>query len=408
MMNKHIVILRVENGNPSGVTRYIQMLTEGMKYRSDIKIHIICLNTDLIFPEIKVIEEKVIANLSYPSKSKLLKYETFWLTKYFEVISDLLLPYLKNKEGLIWHVQELFLAQLADILKSTFGGYVLTHLHIIPWKFNIEYNENHFKKLYSQWLNNTFNLISENYLEKTAYPLSDKIISVSHSAMKHIVSAYNIPPDKIHIIYNGLDNIDIPPIKSKEELPELLFVGRVSREKGIICLLNALNIVDYRGYSFKLRLVGQCTSCMLSYIQKVYKQLNLEILGAVSFDKLKKLYSESTIGIVPSLHEQCSYVAIEMSMFGMPMIVSDVDALSEMFEDEVNALKIPLVFDEDFGLELDEEKLANAIIRLINDKALRLKLSTNAIKNYQERFTLEKMIENTINVYEQLIEQDNA
>ncbi|MDC2230980.1 glycosyltransferase family 4 protein [Bacteroides thetaiotaomicron] len=315
---------------------------------------------------------------------------------------------MKNKEGLIWHVQELFLAQLADILKSTFGGYVLTHLHIIPWKFNIEYNENHFKKLYSQWLNNTFNLISENYLEKTAYPLSDKIISVSHSAMKHIVSAYNIPPDKIHIIYNGLDNIDIPPIKSKEELPELLFVGRVSREKGIICLLNALNIVDYRGYSFKLRLVGQCTSCMLSYIQKVYKQLNLEILGAVSFDKLKKLYSESTIGIVPSLHEQCSYVAIEMSMFGMPMIVSDVDALSEMFEDEVNALKIPLVFDEDFGLELDEEKLANAIIRLINDKALRLKLSTNAIKNYQERFTLEKMIENTINVYEQLIEQDNA
>ena len=45
----------------------------------------------------------------------------------------------------------------------------------------------------------------------------------------------------------------------------------------------------------------------------------------------------------------------------------------EMFEDEVNALRIPLVFDEDFGLELDEEKLADAIIRLIDDEALRLK-----------------------------------
>ncbi len=408
MMDKNIVILRVENGNPSGVVRYIQMLTEGMKYRSDIKIHIICLNTDLIFPEIKVIEEKVIANISYPSRSRPLKYEIFWLTKYFEVISDLLLSYLKNKEGLIWHVQELFLVKLADILKSNLGGYVLTHLHIIPWKFNIEYNENHFKKLYTQWLHNIFNLISENYLEKTAYTLSDKIISVSHSAMRHVVSAYNINLDKIQIIYNGLDNIEISSIEAKKELPELLFVGRVSREKGIISLLNALNIVDCHGYSFRLRLVGQCTSYMLSHINKVYKQLNIEILGAISFDELKKLYSESTIGIVPSLHEQCSYVAIEMSMFGLPIIASDVDALSEMFEDEVNALKIPLVFDEDFGLELDEEKLANAIIRLINDKALRLKLSTNAIKNYQERFTLEKMIENTINVYEQLIEQDNA
>ena len=120
------------------------------------------------------------------------------------------------------------------------------------------------------------------------------------------------------------------------------------------------------------------------------------------------MYACCSLGIVPSLHEQCSYVAIEMSMFGMPMIVSDVDALSEMFEDEVNALKIPLVFDEDFGLELDEEKLTDAIIRLIDDKVLRQKLSENAIKNYREKFTLDNMIENTINVYEQLIQQDNA
>ena len=147
---------------------------------------------------------------------------------------------------------------------------------------------------------------------------------------------------------------------------------------------------------------------MSSHIRKAYKQLKIDILGTVSFNELKELYTTNTIGVIPSLHEQCSYVAIEMSMFGMPMIVSDVDSLSEMFEDEVNALRIPLVFDEDFGLELDEEKLADAIIRLIDDEALRLKLSTNAIKNYQERFTLEKMIENTINVYEQLIEQDNA
>lgn len=128
----------------------------------------------------------------------------------------------------------------------------------------------------------------------------------------------------------------------------------------------------------------------------------------MSFEKLCELYSSSIIGVVPSLHEQCSYVAIEMSMFGMPMIVSDIDALSEMFEDEVNALKIPIVFDKDFGIELDEKKLADAIIRLIDDEALRLKLSANAIKNYQKRFTLEKMIENTTNVYEQLIEQENA
>ena len=115
------------------------------------------------------------------------------------------------------------------------------------------------------------------------------------------------------------------------------------------------------------------------------------------------------LAVLSELYPLCmNNVVIEMSMFGMPMIVSDVDALSEMFEDEVNALKIPLVFDEDFGLELDEEKLTDAIIRLIDDKVLRQKLSENAIKNYREKFTLDNMIENTINVYEQLIQQDNA
>ena len=385
MIEKNVVILRIETGNPSGVVRYIQMLTEGMKHMNGIKVHIICLNTSLIFPKFEVTEDRIIANIPYPSKSKPLRNEIYWLTKYFNVVSDLISPYFKNRKQLIWHVQELLLVKLADILKLSLGGHILTHLHIIPWKLSLEYNESLFKKQYSQWLNNTFNLINENQLEKIAYPLSDRIICVSYSAMKHIISAYGIHPDKISVIYNGMDDTGITLQERKSRTPEILFVGRISREKGVICLLNALNKVASRGYFCKLKLVGQCTGYMSSHIRKAYKQLKIDILGTVSFNEL-----------------------IEMSMFGMPMIESDVDALSEMFEDEVNALRIPLVFDEDFGLELDEEKLADAIIRLIDDEALRLKLSTNAIKNYQERFTLEKMIENTINVYEQLIEQDNA
>ena len=94
-------------------------------------------------------------------------------------------------------MQELLLVKLADILKLSLGGHILTHLHIIPWKLSLEYNESLFKKQYSQWLNNTFNLINENQLEKIAYPLSDRIICVSYSAMKHIISAYGIHPDKI-------------------------------------------------------------------------------------------------------------------------------------------------------------------------------------------------------------------
>ena len=216
MIEKNVVILRIETGNPSGVVRYIQMLTEGMKHMNGIKVHIICLNTSLIFPKFEVTEDRIIANIPYPSKSKPLRNEIYWLTKYFNVVSDLISPYFKNRKQLIWHVQELLLVKLADILKLSLGGHILTHLHIIPWKLSLEYNESLFKKQYSQWLNNTFNLINENQLEKIAYPLSDRIICVSYSAMKHIISAYGIHPDKISVIYNGMDEkIDTKEIKEK-------------------------------------------------------------------------------------------------------------------------------------------------------------------------------------------------
>ncbi|MCS2901679.1 glycosyltransferase family 4 protein [Bacteroides thetaiotaomicron] len=288
MIEKNVVILRIETGNPSGVVRYIQMLTEGMKHMNGIKVHIICLNTSLIFPKFEVTEDRIIANIPYPSKSKPLRNEIYWLTKYFNVVSDLISPYFKNRKQLIWHVQELLLVKLADILKLSLGGHILTHLHIIPWKLSLEYNESLFKKQYSQWLNNTFNLINENQLEKIAYPLSDRIICVSYSAMKHIISAYGIHPDKISVIYNGMDDTGITLQERKSRTPEILFVGRISREKGVICLLNALNKVASRGYFCKLKLVGQCTGYMSSHIRKAYKQLKIDILGTVSFNELKR------------------------------------------------------------------------------------------------------------------------
>ncbi len=107
-------------------------------------------------------------------------------------------------------------------------------------------------------------------------------------------------------------------------------------------------------------------------------------------------------------HEQCSFVAIEMAMFGVPMIVSDVDALSEMFEHEKNALKTPLLFDEYFGLRLDENKLKENIIRLIEDSNLRKRLSVNVRKLYKNKFTLNRMINETYDVYNQLLSEKQS
>ncbi|WP_336618642.1 glycosyltransferase, partial [Bacteroides acidifaciens] len=270
------------------------------------------------------------------------------------------------------------------------GGLILLHLHIIPWKFTLETDERTFNKMYKESQNGITNLIGSNFNEQNAYSTADKIICVSKSAQRHVDSVCKNEKIERVVIYNGLcaKKSKIKRIYSRRI--NILFVGRISKEKGVFALLNALQKVRDKEKKVKLTLAGNCDLRTRNRIYANYNDLEIDFLGNVSYEKLTRLYSTCSIGIIPSLHEQCSYVAIEMSMFGVPIIVSDVDALSEMFEDGVNALKIPVIFDEDFGLELDEAQLASAITRLIEDEALRQRLSTNAVKNYEENFTLKK------------------
>lgn len=405
-MEYNIILLYYESGHPTGVIRYIEMLKRGLLIQRKYKVHRIILTSSIFFPEICEKDGLILAKIPFlinPYSSN-----CYWRNKYYRIIVGLLESYLKGKKNMILHEQDSFLSELTLLLKKNFGGLILLHLHIIPWKFTLETDERTFNKMYKESQNGITNLIGSNFNEQNAYSTADKIICVSKSARRHVDSVCKNEKIERVVIYNGLyaKKSKIKRIYSRRI--NILFVGRISKEKGVFALLNALQKVKDKEKKVKLTLAGNCDLRTRNRIYANYKDLEIDFLGNVSYEKLTRLYSTCSIGIIPSLHEQCSYVAIEMSMFGVPIIVSDVDALSEMFEDGVNALKIPVIFDEDFGLELDEVRLTSAITRLIEDEALRQRLSTNAIKNYEEKFSLKKMIQNTIKVYEQLIEQDNA
>ncbi|WP_336618680.1 glycosyltransferase [Bacteroides acidifaciens] len=387
-MEYNIILLYYESGHPTGVIRYIEMLKRGLLIQRKYKVHRIILTSSVFFPEICEKDGLILAKIPFlinPYSSN-----CYWRNKYYRIIVGLLESYLKGKKNVILHEQDSFLSELTLLFKKNIGGLILLHLHIIPWKFTLETDERTFNKMYKESQNGITNLIGSNFNEQNAYSTADKIICVSKSAQRHVDSVCKNEKIERVVIYNGLcaKKSKIKRIYSRRI--NILFVGRISKEKGVFALLNALQKVRDKEKKVKLTLAGNCDLRTRNRIYANYNDLEIDFLGNVSYEKLTRLYSTCSIGIIPSLHEQCSYVAIEMSMFGVPIIVSDVDALSEMFEDGVNALKIPVIFDEDFGLELDEAQLASAITRLIEDEALRQRLSTNAVKNYEENFTLKK------------------
>ncbi len=406
----HIVHLHVLYRNYyTGVDRYLEMFREGIRSRNEydqIRMHRIYCTDDksVLFPKIKRAKNgEISAIIPLPQGQKLIFKDAFWKTRYMKVISEILTPFFSEKKNLIFQYHNLFLSDLAKELKSTFGGKMITHLHCLPWKYNYEKDTAQFNRLYHLYDNKAYNEFKKEEKSEIRYNLSDFVICLSRVAKEYLTHVHQVAEDKIEIVHNGLNLRSSVPQRREATTAEILYVGKVSKDKGIFELLEALRIVKERGYEFRFRIAGCCPGALRSEIHTEYKDLDIDYLGQVSFDKLKELYSTASFGVIPSLHEQCSYVALEMSLFGLPIIVSNVDALAEMFRHEVTALLTPLVFDADFGIKADTAKFADNIIRMMVDEKLRNRLSTNAYKHYQASFTLEKMIDQTLNIYNRLV-----
>ena len=127
--------------------------------------------------------------------------------------------------------------------------------------------------------------------------------------------------------------------------------------------------------------------------------VEFEYCGLLSFEELQTKYRQCDIGILPSLQEQSSYVAIEMMRHGMPIITTAVDGLDEMFVDGVDALKVKPLFSLAKGLYLDVKALAEAIVDLWEHPTKRECLGRSARETFLKKHTVERMIKETICVY---------
>ena len=87
--------------------------------------------------------------------------------------------------------------------------------------------------------------------------------------------------------------------------------------------------------------------------------------GYLERDELFDIYQISDIGVLPSMHEQCSYTAIEMMMFGLPFITTDTTGLNEMAVS--NELKVKLHYSNR-NAYVSSDSLASKIIHLLNSK----------------------------------------
>ena len=408
----NIVHLNIVNHSYyTGIDRYIEVydcIASQEPYCNTICVHKVLLTNHqkVLFPVIEIVNDSITAIIPSPANQRLLFEKTFWKERFMRVISEILIPYFSNKENLIFQYHNLFLSTLAETLREQFGGKVLAHLHCLAWKYNFSRDNQKFKELYKLYYMEKFEDFETLENADVKYEMEDKIICLSETAQQYIANVFRRDTTSISIVPNGMEIIQTRKNLKRNSNPvEILYAGKVAKDKGVFDLLAALNKLKKEEVDFTLKLAGTILPETVNLIRENYRDLKIDILGQIPLEQLKKMYMTCTIGVIPSLFEQCSYVAIEMAMYGVPMIVSDVDALSEMFEHEKTALLTPLIFDNDFGLSCDRKKLAENLLKLINDDKLRAKLSENVRKMAENKFSVDTMMCRTLEVYKQLLNE---
>jgi len=337
--------------------------------------------------------------------------------QYYRNITNLLLLHVKDTHRLVFHLNYTQNRSLAEALRKTFDCKIVFTIHYFNWCFGLSGNVSMFKNLLAvqgadkeDKLNKSIN---ESYRkEKELFDTVDRIICLSKNTRQILADDYQIMPDKITVIYNGL--IDSNPVIDKRELrqkyhipdiPILLFAGRLDDIKGLTYVLQAFKIIINKQIDCHLIIAG---SGSYDIYMKESEDIWMHITwtGLIDKAKLYDLYSVADIGVMPSLHEQCSYVAIEMMMHGVPLIASTSTGLREMVEDGITGLHIPVVEYPD-KVEIDSSLLAEKMLYLLQHPEDRKHMGLNARKSYKQLYSAEVMREKMLNLYTSLYDTEN-
>jgi glycosyltransferase involved in cell wall biosynthesis len=208
---------------------------------------------------------------------------------------------------------------------------------------------------------------------------ADKITTVSKDSRNDLIHFYQIPEDKIEVIYNATQFDQVPSIDPDQEneikknlgVPDsyLLIVGKLALRKNLDTIIKAVYETKVKiGKTIPLFIVGgKYTISDASGVIDLIKEMDLtnDIIytGEVSREELQVIYKNATIYLFPSIHEGFGIPLIEAMQFGVPLIASKSSALPEIMGDAG-------ILVEDF---LSPQAWSDAIVNLTPEKRAELK-----------------------------------
>jgi starch synthase len=260
------------------------------------------------------------------------------------------------------------------------------------------------------------------WLEKTALEMADAVIAVSGETKRDLERLFKIRPERLHVIHNGIDLEEYRKLDSTASLnkhgidpsqPFVLFVGRITRQKGIVHFVRAIEYMD-PGFQIVLCAGAPDTPEIGAEMKEAVETMKAKRAGVIWIDEMvdkatvRELYSNAAVFCCPSIYEPFGIINLEAMACETAVVATAVGGIKEVVADGETGFLVPIDQMTESPFEPRDpgkfaRDLAARINQLMADPALRAKFGRAGRKRAEEKFAWSKIAAETKALYEQLL-----
>ena len=302
---------------------------------------------------------------------------------------------------------------------ANLAGHLAGLLHDIPHVVTAHSLEPH-RPWKAEQLGGGYRLSS--WTERTAFEAADAVIAVSAGMRRDTLDSYrNLDPDKVHVVKNGIDTTEFSPdpetdivtsIGMKLDLASVVFVGRITRQKGLIHLVRAAEKLDPETQVVLLAgapdtpEIAQEFNEAFAHLESTRGNV-LWIQEMVPRDHVRQVLSHATVFACPSVYEPLGIVNLEAMACETAVVASAVGGIPEVVVDGVTGYLVPYdpaKADDPAAVADFEEGLATKINELTRDPEKAGQFGRAGRQRCIEEFDWSKIAAETVDVYQRAIE----
>lgn len=255
--------------------------------------------------------------------------------------------------------------------------------------------------------NTVFITTCHGYYKKHAFSQvmgwAKRVIVISNIIARHMVDDFGVPCERIRLVPRSVDLEKfkfISPEKKRKKEFNVGIIGRITPLKGHLDFIKAMAKVSRQVTHLKIWIVGDAPASRLGFkeeLQVLIRRLGLshctEFLGNQR-DVAGVLSNLDLLTLATTAQEAFGRVIIEAQASGVPVVATRVGGVVDIIEDEKTGLLVP---------PADPSSMAQGIMKIYLDVQLAKRLAEEAYKKIKEKYRVELMVKNTLDVYQEAL-----